>query len=184
MEDRTPMQVFKEYAEPRREIPSRIKKYLFTMRYIRTVQRSGINLDGVFYQSKDFIDHIGRKVEVRRPIDDAGIVHIFSIPDRVYLFDAEHLVRSGVPQEDIQKMKKIKNDMKALEKKYNRKQAEYDKGVFKTPAEAYAEEALQVVGGEPVYVNSQETSKQSPPLKLVNSAKQPARKIKTPFDID
>jgi putative transposase len=163
MEGRTPMQVFKEYKVPRRDIPNRLKKYLFTMRYIRVVRRNGILLDDIFYQNENFVEYNGRKVEVRRPLDDAGIVHIFSIPDRVYLFDAEHLVLSGVPQEDIEKMGRLRKDMKNLEKKYNRKKEEYDKGVFKTPAESYAEDARQVVGGEPL--------KEEPLLTLVTPAK-------------
>jgi transposase InsO family protein len=149
MDGRTPMQVFTEYAVPKREIPDHIKKYLFTMRYIRTVQRNGIELDNNFYQHEEFINLNGEKVEVRRGLDDAGKVHIFSVPDRVYLFDAENLVFTGVPQEDIRVMSKLKKDMNNLEKKYNKKKAEYDKGVFKTPAEIYAEER-KVSGGEPL----------------------------------
>jgi putative transposase len=177
MDGRTPMEVFKEYSPIRREIPSRIKKYLFTMRYIRTVQRCGVKLDEIFYQHKDFVGYNGRKVEVRRPIDDAGIVHVFRLPDRVYLFDAEHLVLSGVPQEDIQKMGKIKKDMKALEKKHNRKKAEYDKGVFKTLAEVYAEEVQEVVGGEPL--NMMEVLR----IASKRKEKKPKNVIRTMFDV-
>jgi putative transposase len=172
MEGRTPMQVFKEYAVPRREIPDGLKKYLFTMRYIRTVQRNGIELDGAYYQNEKFIEYNGRKVEARRGLDNTGTVHIFSIPDRVYLFDAEHLVFSGVPEEDIQKMKKLRKDMKGLEKKYNRKKEEYDKGAFTTPAETYAEETRKVVNGDPIQIST---------LSLVNI---PKRKIKGIFDVD
>ena len=179
MEGRPPMKVFKEYAVPKREIPDHLKKYLFTMRYIKTVQRNGIYLDNVYFQHKDFINYNGKKVEVRRPIDNAGIVHIFSIPDRVYLFDAEYLPDSGIAQEEIQKKKKLLKEMKELEKKYNRKKAEYDKGVFKTPAESYAEtysdNALKVVGGEPLADNAQ------PNLKLVKPVK---KKYKGLFDVD
>ncbi|MDR3019877.1 MAG: Mu transposase C-terminal domain-containing protein [Treponema sp.] len=148
MDGRTPMQVFNEYAMPKREIPDHIKKYLFTMRYIRTVQRNGIELDKIFYQHEEFINLNGKEVEVRRGLNDAGMVHIFSVPDRVYLFDAENLVFTGVPQEDIRAMSKLKKDMSNLEKKYNKKKAEYDQGVFKTPAEIYAEETRKASGGE------------------------------------
>jgi hypothetical protein len=165
MEGRPPMQVFKEHAVARREIPDRIKKYLFTMRYIRVVQRNGVVLDGAYYHNENLVDYNGRKVEARRGLDDAGTVHIFSYPDRVYLFDAEHLAFSGVVQEDIQKMKKLRKDMKELEKKYNRKKEEYDKGVFKTPAETYAEETRKVVNGSPVIAD------EPPALKLVKPAK-------------
>jgi transposase InsO family protein len=174
MEGRTPMRVFKEYAVLRREIPDNLKKYLFTMRYIRTVQRNGVELDGANYQNENFIEYNGRKVEVRRGLDDAGTVHIFSYPDRVYLFDAEHFVLSGVPEEDMRKMGKLRKDMKGLEKKYNRKKAEYDQGVFKTPAEAYAEEApRKVVNGDPIAAEA------PPALELVKPAK---KKIISIFD--
>jgi len=175
MEGRPPMEVYKEYAAPRREIPDHLKKYLFTMRYIRTVQRNGVELDGAYYQNENFIEYNGRKVEVRRGLDDTGTVHIFSYPDRVYLFDAEHLAFSGIVEEDIRKIAKIKKDMKGLEKKYNRKKEEYDRGVFKTPAEAYAEEARKVVNGDPI------TAHEPPELKLVEP---PKKKIKGIFDVD
>ena len=179
MDDRAPMEVFKEYAVARREIPSNLKKYLFTMRYIRTVQRNGIELDGITYQNKSFVEYNGRKVEVRRGLDDAGTVHIFSYPDRVYLFDAEHIAMTGVPQEDIQRMGKLRKDMMQLEKKYNRKKAEYDQGVFQTPAETYAEEARQVVNGDPI-----STGAYMPTTLMLVKPKTPKRKIKGIFDVD
>ena len=40
MDGRTPLDVFGEFAGPRREIPEHIRKYLFTMRYVRTVQQT------------------------------------------------------------------------------------------------------------------------------------------------
>jgi hypothetical protein len=182
MEGRTPMEVFKEYAVPRREVPDRLKKYLFTMRYVRTVQRNGVELDGAYYYNKNFIEYNGRKVEARRGLDDAGTVHIFSYPDRVYLFDAEHPAFSGVAREDIQKMGKLKRDMKELEKKYNRKKEEYDKGVFKTPAELMAERA-DVVADQRMVVNGEPLGAEAPSgLKLVKPER---RKIITPFsDVD
>jgi putative transposase len=140
MNDRPPMEVYKELAEPRREIPENIKRYLFTMRYVMSVDKNGVKLDGVFYHNEKFLEYTGRKVEVRRPIDDAGTVHIFSYPDRVFLFDAQRLEFTGVAEEDIHARAKARKDMRNLEKKYNKKKAEFDKGVFKTPAEAYAHE--------------------------------------------
>ena len=180
MEGRTPAQVFAEYAAPRREIPDGLKKYLFTMRYVRAVQRNGVLLDGVFYQSAGFVAHNGQRVEVRRGLDDTGVVHIFSIPDREYLFDAEQLTLSGVPQEDIQSMGKLKKDMRKIEKKFNRKKAEYDKGVFRTPSEQHAEEALKVVGGEPLAAGGKPEAQAG--LKLV-PPKEKRKKYLTPFDV-
>lgn len=84
-------------------------------------------------------------MEVRRGLNDTGIVHIFSLPDRKPLFDAENLTFSGVMQEDIQKVGKMKKELKSLEKEYNKKKKEYDKGKFRTPAEIYAEEQEEEV---------------------------------------
>jgi hypothetical protein len=96
---------------------------------------------------------VGKQVEVRRGLDDTGVVNIFSMPDRKPLFDAENLAFSGVPQEDIQKIRQLKKEANTLVKKYNKKKAEYDAAQFKTPAELYAEEEereLQVVNGKPL----------------------------------
>jgi putative transposase len=154
MNGKTPMEVFKENAGPRREIPESMKRHLFTMRHVMTAGKNGVNLDGAFYHCDKFGEYTGRKVEVRRPIDDAGTVHIFSYPDRVFLFDAQQLEFTGVAEEDIHEMAKRRKDLRNLEKKYNRKKAEYDKGEFKTPAESYAlerdDEERLVVNGEPV----------------------------------
>jgi hypothetical protein len=153
MDSKTPRQVFTENTGERRDIPEHLKKYLFTTRYIRTVQRNGVELDNIFYYNVEFKSMVGKQVEVRRGLDDTGVVHIFSMPDRKPLFDAENLTFSGVPQEDIQKIRKLKKEANTLANKYNKKKAEYDAAQFKTPAELYAEEEereLQVVNGEPL----------------------------------
>jgi transposase InsO family protein len=168
MDGKTPMQVFRENAVERRTIPEHLKKYLFTMRYIRTVQRNGVELDKVSYYTPQLKQYIGQQVEVRRGLDNTGIVHIFSMPERKYLFDAENLGFSGIPQEDIRKITKLKKETKALEKKYNKKKAEYDAGQFRTPAELYAQETeKQVVNGEPFMIeNTEKPERESKLIKL------------------
>jgi putative transposase len=178
MDGNVPDAVFAANAGERRDIPEQLKKYLFTLRYVKVVQRNGVKLDGVWYLTKEMQAHIGEKVEVRRGLDSTDTVHIFSIPDRVYLFDAENPKYSGMVQEDIEKVKKIRKDMNELHAKYNRKKAEYESGIFKTPAETYAEEAetRQVVGGDPLPGNTA-----APALTLVPAGK-PKRKLKGIFD--
>jgi putative transposase len=173
MEGKTPYQVLRENAAPRRDLPDEFKKYVFTQRYIKVVQRKGVGLDGMWYYAKELQALIGQKVEVRRGLDDGGKVHIFSLPDRVYLFDAENLVWTGAAQEDIARLNKLRREARELNKQYNKKKAEYDRGVFKTPAEIYAEEALKVVGGEDLAAAAPAD------LKLVK----PKSKIKKFFDV-
>ncbi|MDR2098214.1 MAG: Mu transposase C-terminal domain-containing protein [Spirochaetaceae bacterium] len=163
MNDRTPDEVFAENFTGRRELPEQFKKYLFTMRYVKTVTRNGVEVDGASYYTPEMQALIGQKVEVRRGLDNAGKVHIFGMPDRKYLFDAEDLAWSGIVEEDIKKVKKLRREAKELYKGYNRRKAEFDKGEFKTPAEIYAakntpftkaadalEDTREVSGGEPL----------------------------------
>lgn len=112
MDGKTPVQMFNENTVERRTIPEYLKKYLFTMRYTRTVQRDGVELDKIAYYTPQLKQYIGQAVEVRRGLDNTGIVHIFSMPDRKYLFDAENLTFSGIAQEDIQKITKLKKETK------------------------------------------------------------------------
>jgi hypothetical protein len=178
MNGKTPMQVFMENVGERRDIPEHLKKYLFTTRYIRTVQRNGVEVDGAFYYTKELQRYIGRQVEVRRSLDNTGTVHIFNMPDRKPLFDAENLAFSGIPQEDIQRISGLKRETNTLSKKYNKKKAEYDAAQFRTPAEIYTEESvleLKVVNGESIRAES------TPNLTLVKPMK---RRLRLPTDPD
>lgn len=174
MEGKVPDQVLCENAVPRRDLPEELKKYIFTQRYIKTVQRKGVGLDGIWYYTKELQALIGQKVEVRRGLDNGGKVHIFSLPDRVYMFDAENLVWTGVLQEDIARLNKLRKEARDLQKQCNKKKAEYDRGPFKTPAEIYVEEARKAAGGE-----NMPTAK-APDLALVK----PRKKYKGIFDVD
>ena len=75
-----PVQVMAENPYERRDIPANYKKYLFAMPYIKTVQRNGVLLDDAWYYTPEMKAIIGQRVEVRRGLDDAGTVHIFSLP--------------------------------------------------------------------------------------------------------
>ncbi|MCL2609787.1 MAG: Mu transposase C-terminal domain-containing protein, partial [Treponema sp.] len=180
MDGRTPLEVFREYAGPKREIPDHLKKYLFTVRCIKKVQRNGVRIEGEWFQHKDFVSHNGQDVEVRQSIDDAGIVHVFSLPDRVYLFDAEYLPNSGILRENIERKKKLQRDMNETAKKYNRMQEEFNRGPFSTPAETYAAEAaaeLKVVNGEPLAAGP------GPALTLVRAEPKKKKRL-TILDVD
>jgi hypothetical protein len=180
MDEHTPMEVWQENAGPRREIPEHLKKYLFTLRYTKTIQKNGIKLDELEYYTPEMIAHVGEKVEVRVGLEHKSTVHIFSLPDRKYLFDAELNIWTGNVALDNERVKKLRKEGKALLKKYNQKKTEYDKGPFKTPAEIYAEQnaekpALRVVGGDPLAMEPPQT------LTLVEK---PKRKYKGLFDVD
>jgi putative transposase len=76
MDGNTPMEVWQENAVPKREIPDHVRKYLFTLRYTKTIQKNGIRLDGFDYYVKEMIAHIGEKVEVRVGLEPSATVHI------------------------------------------------------------------------------------------------------------
>jgi hypothetical protein len=183
MEGKTPKQVFQENAVSRREIPENMKKYIFTRREIRTVQRNGVSIDGMWYSGRELRDYFlakgqGVKVEVRRGLDDVRKVAIFSMPDRTYLCDAEGGLENGSTEEDIRRVNKTKKEARQFLAKYNRKKAEYDQREYKTPAELYAEEVLKVAGGEDLPADT------SPGLALVKPETKPKRKIKGIFDVE
>jgi putative transposase len=175
MEGNVPNQVLRENAAPRRDLPEELKKYVFTQRYIKVVQRKGVGLDGIWYYAKELAARIGEKVEVRRGLDNSGKVHIFSLPDRVYLFDAENLAWTGVLQEDLEKLNKLRKEARALHKQYNKKKEEYDRGIFRTPAEIYAEEERKAAGGEDMAAPA------SAGPALVTPEPKPRRKIESLF---
>jgi hypothetical protein len=180
MDEHTPVEVWQENAGPKREIPEQLRKYLFTLRHTKVIQKNGVLLDGFEYYNREMISHIGEKVEVRVGLEHTGTVHVFSLPDRKYMFDAELNIWTGNVAQDNERVKRLRKESKALLKKYNQKKAEYDQGPFKTPAEIYAEQntpkpALQVVGGDPL------TPETPQPLTLVEK---PKRKYKGLFDVD
>jgi putative transposase len=174
MDGRTPAEAWNANAVPKREIPEHIKKYLFTMRFVRTVSKNGVRIDGFDYYAKEMVEHTGQKVQVRVGLEHSLKVHIFSLPEQKYLFDAELLSWTGDAARDIRQVNELRKDGKAVLKKYNRKKTEYDKGPFKTPAELYAEEQRKVSGGDPITAE--------PPLALVDA--KPKRKLKGFFDVD
>lgn len=186
MDDKTPIQVMEENPYERREIPANYKKYLFTQRSIKTIQRNGVLLDGGWYFNPEMACSTEQRVEVRRGLDDAGIVHIFSLPDRKPLFDATCLEFSGNVEEDIALKNRLNKEKNAALKKHNKKKAEFDALPINTPAENYTREeqvVLSVVNGEPLVFDGS----LKPHLWLVERDEpvdkpKPKRKLKGIFD--
>jgi hypothetical protein len=172
--------VFARNLESRREMPQEMRKYIFAIRQRRTVQKKGICIDGIDYYSGEMVRLIGEKVEVRRDINDAGKISIFSLPDFVHQFDAENylLKDRGIPEENIRKLKSAKKKARAHLQDYAKRAAEV-RNEKKTPYELYVEQTAEtnedmrlVVNGDPI---------QTPALSIV---KTPKRKIRGIFDVD
>jgi transposase InsO family protein len=178
MDGKTPDQVFAENAVPRRDIPENIRKYIFTRREIRTPDKNGVTIDGIQYYNEKIVQYIGQQVEVRRDINNIGRVSIFSLPDRLYLFDAENQLKDfGITEENIRLLKKKTKAARNHLSGYAKNAGEIRQAA-KSPAELYAEEARKVVGGEPI------TGDTPPVISLANPDTKPAkRKIKGIFDV-
>jgi transposase InsO family protein/DNA-binding transcriptional ArsR family regulator len=180
----SPDNVFAKYLEGRREMPQEMRKYIFAIRQRRTVQKKGICIDGIDYYSDEMTRLIGEKVEVRRDINDAGKISIFSLPDFVYRFDAENylLKDRGIPEENIRRLKNAKKKARAHLQDYAKRAAEV-RNEKKTPYELYAEQKAETYAEEPrKVVNGDPVSVEAPPvLHLVKPAK---KIIKTPFNFD
>jgi putative transposase len=155
MNGRTPLEAWETYADWRKkEIPAEIAKYLWAFRYQKTVQRNGVKHDGAWYfpTSEENVAYVGEKVEIRVPLDKRGVVHVFSLPERKFLFDAYLAEFEGNVEKDIEKVDAMRKGKKEILENYRKRKAEFDKGEYRTPAEIYATEnppeaELQVVGG-------------------------------------
>jgi transposase InsO family protein len=178
MDGRTPDAVFEENAVPRRDIPENIRKFIFTRREIRTPGKNGVTLDGLDYYNEKIVQYIGRQVEVRRDINNIGRVSIFSLPDRLYLFDAENQLKDfGITEEN---MRLLNRKTKAARRHLDEyaEDARRIRQAAKTPAEQYADEARKAAGGEDFTINA------APGPVLADREEKPKRKYKGIFDID
>jgi putative transposase len=138
MDGKTPMQVWRENAVEKRDVPADIKPYLFTYRHKRTVRRDGISYNGSWYYNTDkVVEYIGRRVEVRAPLDSDKVVYVFSLTGE-RLFDAEKLEYTGDVAADNKKVGELRKANRLLIKERDKGRAELDKQPFATPAEAYA----------------------------------------------
>jgi transposase InsO family protein len=158
MDGGTPEAVFGANLEAKREMPEAMRKYVFAIRERRVVQRNGVTIDGISYYSERMAAFTGQQVEVRRDINDAGKVAVFSLPDCVYQFDAENdfFKDRGVSEENVRRAKSATQKAREHLKRYA-KNAEEIRGKTKSPAELLAERTApdiederEVAGGEPL----------------------------------
>lgn len=165
MDGKTPNEVFAENMDYKRELPEQYRKYLFTVREKRVVQRNGVSVDGISYYHPAMVRLIGEKVEVRRDINDIGAVAIFSLPDMVYQFDAvsDLFKDKGITEESLRAVRKVQRQAREHLKDY--RWDEDIRNARKTPAQILAEQTAdtadaqdiddvlatkKVVGGEPL----------------------------------
>ena len=165
MDGKTPNAVFAETFDHKRELPEEYRKYIFTVREKRVIQRNGVSIDGISYYNPEMVRLIGEKVEVRRDINDIGKAAIFSLPDLVFQFDAESDVFKdrGITEENLRAVRKEQRQAREHLKDY--RWDEDIRNARKTPAQLLAEkmaadeetqviegflEAKKVVGGEPL----------------------------------
>ncbi len=141
MNGKTPDEVFTETVKSKRMMPAEYRKYIFAIREKRVIQRNGVSIDGISYYTPKMVQYIGEKVEVRRDINDIGTVAIFSLPDLVFLFNAESDVfkDTGFVEEDLKRVRKVQKEARKHLKDY--RWSEDIRNARKTPAELLAEEA-------------------------------------------
>lgn len=88
-------------AEGSRRQPARIRDervldILLAPVATRVVGKKGIELDGAFYKAPELVDHMRDTVEVRRDLEDAGIVHVFRKGDGKFICKASDAALEGV----------------------------------------------------------------------------------------
>jgi hypothetical protein len=157
MDGKAPLMVWAEYRDWRkREIPAEIDKYLWAFRYTTTVQRNEVSHDGEWYfpTSAENIAHIGEKVESRVPLDKRDVVHVFSLPERKFLYDARRVEYADEVERDMETVGRMRQGKKEVLDAYRKRKTKLDKGEYRTQAEIYAmanpaEAELQVVHGKP-----------------------------------
>ncbi|MFZ0930459.1 MAG: Mu transposase C-terminal domain-containing protein [Syntrophobacteraceae bacterium] len=79
---KTPLQVSNESRQqPEKIRDERVLDVLLAPVDFRTVQKKGIQLDEGFYTSPDLVDHVGKRVQVRRDLNNAGLIYVFEVFD-------------------------------------------------------------------------------------------------------
>jgi len=196
MDGKTPKEVFEANWRVRRVIPDEYRKFIFTRREKRVVQRSGVTIDGISYYTPEMVQYIGEDVQVRRDINEVGQVHIFKLPELTYLFDAysDVLKDGGVSEENVRAQRKAQKDARRHLDDYAR-HADEVKRLAKSPAEqlaedhidtaleAPAEQIIQVVNGAPIMPEKRSKKKSTGTVILEMPRQKPAkRKLKGIFD--
>ena len=86
----------------------------------RKVGKKGISLDGSSFIAPELVEHVGRRVEARRDIQDAGLIYVFDATKKTFLCKARNEELTGQTLEEYNVEKKrnirdIKEQSKALE---------------------------------------------------------------------
>lgn len=182
MNGRTPDEVFEETRKARRDIPADYRKYIWTRREIKTVQRNGVRSDNDWFYNPQMQMFVGQQVELRVSIDDIGQAYIFSL-DGEYLFDAESMLKDkGLTEENARDVRRKRTQAAKHLEKYEKALKELAKD-RKTRLEelrdAKAEEpavTFEVINGGTVSVPAN-----GPRLTLVKNDK---RRFRLPTDPD
>ncbi len=181
MNGRTPDEVFAENLQARRDIPEAYRKYIWTRREIKTVQRDGVKSGNDWFYNTQMQMFIGQQVELRVSIDDIGQAYIFSLEGE-YLFDASSEFKDkGFTEENNRDLaRKRAKAAKHLDKyKLAQKELQKDrKSKLEELRDAKAEEPVtyEVINGGTISVPAG-----GPKLALVKNEK-PVRKLKRLFD--
>lgn len=182
MDGRTPDEVFEENLQARRDIPEQYRKYIWTRREIKTVQRDGVKSGDDWFYNTQMQMFVGQQVELRVSIDDIGQAYIFSLEGE-YLFDAESDFKdSGLSEENNRNVRRKRAQAAKHLDKYKQAVKELQKD-RKTQLEelrdAKAEESVtfEVINGGTVSVPAS-----GPKLALVKNEKADRRKLKGIFD--
>lgn len=119
---KTPLGVAKEsHLQPQKIRDERILDILLAPVGRRTVQKQGVSVDGAYFVSPELIEHIGRRVEIRRDLNNAGLLYVFDASTGKYLCKAKNEPLAGQSLEDYLIAKKkhfkgLKERAKALDK--------------------------------------------------------------------
>ena len=121
MNNRTPNDVFdEEYKNwTRIDIPEDYMLEIFSEQIIRTVRQDGIYINKIGYYNPELILHVGKRVVVKRCIDDMSRIKVFDI-DGIFLCEADNsiLLGTGIAKEDIERVNKTKKKANKILKDY------------------------------------------------------------------
>jgi len=86
----------------------------------RKIDKKGISIDGAFFIAPELVEHVGRKVEVRRDLHNAGIIYVFDYIKGTFLCEARDDALEGQSLEKYISAKKhhkkeLREQARALE---------------------------------------------------------------------
>ena len=121
LKGRTPLDVAEESKRRRPKVRDpRVLDILLAPVAERVVGKKGIDLEGGRYISPDLVGCIGRRVEIRRDVTDAGMIYVFDSKERTFLATATDQALSGQTLSDYlaakkRHLKRLKETARAFE---------------------------------------------------------------------